>query len=160
MYPYIYFIPKEVHSRVIKSSPSPQITSIWFPKKPPLMSNCTRVTTKWCPYSSIGHKLNHFLFALQLNTCQRTFCKQHFFVCWCFLSGYWPLSKKLQMQVDGMDISRYWRNPQQHLGQGRTEVIHLQSSTCPPSEGTMLLNLQYLATHYMCHAKSLLKEQE
>ena len=53
-----------------------------------------------------------------------------------------------------MDISRYWRNPQQHLGQGRTEVFHVLSSTRPPSEATMLFSLQYLATHYMCHAKS------
>ena len=32
MYPYIYLIPKEVNSRVIKPPPSPQITSMWSPK--------------------------------------------------------------------------------------------------------------------------------
>ena len=44
-------------------------------KWPPLVSNSMRVTTKWCPYISAGHKLKIFFCALQFNTCRRTFCK-------------------------------------------------------------------------------------
>ena len=67
---------KEVSFHSYLVTPSPQIAIIWSPKWPPLVSNCMRVTTKWCPDNYIGHKLNNFMCALQFKTCQRILCKQ------------------------------------------------------------------------------------